>query len=338
MGDKTGIAWTDATWNPVRGCSLVSAGCEHCYAMRQAHRTSGPGGAYEGLTRRFISGPKWTGEIRTVPEILDQPLRWKRPRRIFVNSMSDLFHDGIETDFVAQVFAVMALASWHTFQVLTKRPARAVELLADPDFLSLARQHAFGIADRFTAGRLRRVDECGDGSAVEWPLWNVHLGVSVEDQKAADERVPLLLRAPAALRFLSCEPLLGPVDLGLWMDSHSVKADGEHRKLCVGCLVVAGNGAGLDWVILGGESGPRARPCRARWIRQLIRQCTEAEVSIFVKQMGARFVPDEQDVYGPPLTGVDPVGSIRLVDRAGADPSEWPEDLRVQQFPTPLHL
>src|SRR4051812_8243950 len=134
MGDKSTIEWTDATWNPVRGCSIVSKGCTNCYAMRQAHRSSGAGGAYEGLTKLTKGGPVWTGEVRPVPELLEQPLKWRRPRRIFVNSMSDLFHEGVPAEFIYDVFSVMAAARQHVFQVLTKRPARMRTLLSAPPF------------------------------------------------------------------------------------------------------------------------------------------------------------------------------------------------------------
>src|SRR3954471_19020197 len=124
MGDKSTIEWTDSTWNPVRGCSIVSKGCTNCYAMKQAHRSSGPGRAYAGLTVMSNAGPVWNGKIKLVPQLLDQPLRWKKPRLIFVNSMSDLFHEDIPDAFIDQVFAVMALCPQHKFQILTKRPER----------------------------------------------------------------------------------------------------------------------------------------------------------------------------------------------------------------------
>lgn len=191
---KTTISWCDATWSPVRGCSRVSPGCGGsdgggCYAERVAHRFSGPGQPYEGLTRLTKGGPRWTGKIRLVPEALDQPLRWKNPRRIFVNSMSDLFHEGIPDDFIDQVFAVMALAPQHQFQVLTKRPDRMRQYCA-----SLGDGAA---PDRITMAALA-LDHNRTGGLVKRPLPNVYLGVSVENQEAADERIPLLLQTPAA--------------------------------------------------------------------------------------------------------------------------------------------
>lgn len=174
MSTHSKIEWTDRTWNPIRGCSLVSPGCTNCYAMRQVHRFDHPGGPYEGLTRMTEHGPVWTGKVRVVEEALAEPPSWRKPCRVFVNSMSDLFHEGVPAEFIDRVFAVMQLARRHTFQILTKQPHRM---------------------------------------ALHRPPANVWLGVSVENQATADERIPLLLQTPAAVRFLSVEPLLEAVDL-----------------------------------------------------------------------------------------------------------------------------
>lgn len=219
-----GIAWTDETWNPIRGCSRVSPGCENCYAERMAARFCGPGQPYEGLAK----DGRWTRRVRLVEERLCDPLRWKRPRRVFVNSMSDLFHEDLDLDDIARVFAVMDLAAQHTFQVLTKRPGR--------------------MSDYMRA----RYDVCPAPD-------NIWLGVSVEDQQRADERIPLLTNTPAALRFISCEPLLGPVSLRRFQ-----------RK--------------IGWVIAGCESGPGARPMDLEWVRSLRDQCVAAGVPFFFKQ------------------------------------------------------
>jgi len=206
MADGTGISWTDATWNPVRGCSRVSEGCRNCYAERVAARFSGPGQPYEDLADRERKGSKWTGVVRLIPAHLADPLRWRRPRRIFVNSMSDLFHESLTNEEIAAVFGVMAAAPQHTFQVLTKRARRMREWFewigtANLDWLRTYAQRA--LDPTFTK---RYVDR-----GTTWPLPNVWIGVSVENQEAADERIPDLVRTPAAVRFLSCEPLLGPV-------------------------------------------------------------------------------------------------------------------------------
>jgi len=219
------IEWTEATWNPVRGCSRVSPGCQHCYAERMAHRFSAPGMPYAGLTRRAGNGePRWTGKVVTLPDALKEPLRWHRPRVVFVNSMSDLFHDGVPSTFIADVFDTMVAANWHSFQVLTKRPERAAKLAHD----------------------------------LPWPA-NVWLGVSVESAKYL-KRIDILRKIPAAIRFLSIEPLLGPLpELDL---------------------------TGIHWVIVGGESGPLARPMHEDWVRKIRDTCVNAGVSFFFKQWG----------------------------------------------------
>lgn len=268
MSENSSIQWTDSTWNPVRGCTKVSPGCAHCYAETFAERFRGvKGHPYE---QGF--------DLRLVPEKLDEPLKWRKPRKVFVNSMSDLFQDGVPIDYIARVFDTMALTPRHTYQILTKRAARMLEVV--PQF-----------AERHTAK---------DGSG--WPLPNVWLGVSVENQHFADERIPLLLRTPAAVRFLSCEPLLEGLDLA------------KHRP---GAL-------GLNWVIVGGESGPGARPCKTWWIENIIGQCRFAGIAVFVKQLG-----------GKPIDGYNYTEDydMNLKDRKGGDMSEWPADLRVREFP-----
>jgi len=240
MSANSSIEWTEATWNPVRGCDIVSPGCTNCYAMKVAHRFSGAGKPYDGLTKLTKGGPVWTGQVRLVPEALGMPLRWRKPRRIFVNSMSDLFHEDVPDGFITEVWRTMADTPHHTYQILTKRPARMAE-------------------------NLRRALSIGDFIAP--PLENVWLGVSVEDQRRADERIPLLLLTPAAVRWLSVEPLLGPVDLWPWI-------------------------ADLDWVVVGGESGHGARPMDQDWARSLRDQCNEAAVPFFFKQWGTLKLAD----------------------------------------------
>jgi len=250
MADHSAIEWTDATWNPVRGCSLVSAGCTNCYAMRDAHRFSGPGTPYDGLTKLTEHGPVWTGEIRLVPELLDQPLRWEKPRRIFVNSMSDLFHPEVPSEFIAAVFHRMAMAKQHIFQVLTKRPERMFQWCTG--------KYSFGL------GRT--------GEPVT--LTNVWLGVSVEDQATADERIPILLQTPAAVRWVSAEPLLEPIDLFQVLPFFPLAMPKSKQP------------PSLDWVVVGGESGPGARPMHPAWVRSIRDQCLAARVPFFFKQWG----------------------------------------------------
>lgn len=313
MADRSRIEWTGATWNPVVGCERVSSGCAHCYAIREArrladHPKSEIRRVYEGLVERRRNGQlDWTGIVRCLPERLDDPLRWQTPRLVFVNSMSDLFHDQVPDEFIAEVFAVMGAASRHVFQVLTKRPARMARLLNDPAF----RADVFLRMDRLLReGKVRPRDvirAAGPFLRGRWPLRNVWLGVSVENQAAADERIPHLVATPAAVRFLSCEPLLGPVKLppealGGYPESNWWVQHGPHEPR-------------VHWVIVGGESGPGARPMHPDWVRSIRDQCKEAGIPVFVKQMGSVWAGE----HGGPSKG--------------SDPAYWPEDLRVREMP-----
>lgn len=285
MGDKSGIEWTDATWNPVVGCSKVSPGCDNCYAITQAGRIvamaegRGADTPYEGT----VADGDWTGVVRTVPERLDQPLRWRRPRRIFVNSMSDLFHPDVPASFVGDIFDVMRQTPQHTYQILTKRPMRMK-----------------GLVSAMYAGW----DEV---------LPNVWLGTSVESQRYAF-RINHLIDTPAAVRFLSIEPMLGPVDLSEWFYAHGPWNATEYGTECsCGAAIVDDqdrcNGGRLHWVIVGGESGPGARPMNPEWVRDIRDQCEETAVALFVKQMGSRWGRDHHDIEA------------------------FPEDLRVREYP-----
>lgn len=336
---STSIEWTDETWNPVRGCALVSAGCANCYAMKQAHRFNGPGQPYEGLTELGPQGPRWNGNIRLVPDVLDAPLHWQKPRRIFVNSMSDLFHEDVPDEFIVAVFGVMAACPEHTFQILTKRPERMRQyfdrigkfggfgryirsIRVDGDrtipnlFSAVAKTEIVrGKRCRATGDPWMKVFNAASFHMNDGRLRNVWLGVSVEDQKTADERIPILLQAPAAVRFVSAEPLLGPVDLAQ----------------CVGQAIFWRNvndpDRRLDWIIAGGESGPGARPCGVAWIRSIVQQCRAAAVPCFVKQLGAYAVLDPR--YDRSIPG----WTRRLKDGKGAWMEEWPADLRVREWP-----
>jgi protein gp37 len=279
----TNIEWADAVWNPVRGCTRVSEGCRNCYAEAVAARFSGfLGATFNGFSERTKSGPRWTGKVELIMEQLAKPIHWRKPRRVFVNSMSDLFHERLPFLDISLVFKAMRIANQHQFLVLTKRPARMLEFCK-----------AWGET-----------------------LPNVWLGVSVEDQKTADERIPLLLTTPAAVRFVSYEPALGPVDFRLRRFIPSPCDKWPNSEYEVRSLI--------DWIIVGGESGSHARPFEIRFAYDTIRQCREADVACFVKQLGSAPVDASLHVSDDPSP---------LVDRKGGDMSEWPADLRVREFP-----
>jgi protein gp37 len=291
----TSIEWTASddgvlgkTWNPVRGCQLESPGCLNCYAMRFAHRFSGKGKPYEGLTKLGPKGPIWTGEVRLALDKLAEPLRWRKPCRVFVNSMSDLFHPKVSFEYIAAVFGVMHACPDHTFQILTKHPDRAVEFfkwVEDQDIC------------KWTCAYLDKAGfERGCGSAFdvdEWPLKNVWIGASVEDQKRADLRIPLLLQIPAVVHFLSCEPLLEHVEI----DSEFLT--GEYAPSDEGGAAAETPGPRIDWIIVGGESSHGARPMHPDWARSLRDQCVAAGVAFFFKQWG-NWSEIEYDHENPP--------------------------------------
>lgn len=329
---RTKIEWTKSedgasgySWNPVVGCTRVSAGCEHCYAERQARRIAmmwmnrGLSGfdRYYRLIANFWSDDvmrwHWNGKVSLFPERLDMPMQWKnRPRRVFVCSMSDLFHPKVPDEFIAQVFATMILCPQHTFLVLSKRPERmrdVLEALYDDSTWERLVNHG---ASKYGGRSVSSIHR-------EKPFHNVWLGVSCENQETADERIPLLLQIPAPIRFVSAEPLLGPVDL-----TKVIGQDGLGRD----ALRVDDSFSGiverhLDWVIVGGESGVRARPCEIDWVRSIVQQCHAASVACFVKQLGRDWVKKNRNRSQ----------SKRPWQPKGEVPEEWPEDLRVREWP-----
>jgi protein gp37 len=274
MSDNSAIQWTDATWNPTTGCTKVSPGCAQCYIERTI--------PFRTAKRRFVNGniPLLLHEHR-----LDQPLHWREPRRIFVNSLSDLFHKDVPDQFLHQVYHTMEAAHWHQFQILTKRPERMRDYLA------------------------WRYGPRADGAGYRIPSRHIWHGVSVENQRFADERIAELVNTRAAVRFLSLEPLLEHVDL--MADSHFFRNF-------------------IHWVIVGGESGPKARRCEVAWVRSIVAQCQRVGVPVFVKQLGANpigtFDADGQTVWTIEAHG--------LRDKKGGDMAEWPNDLRVREFPS----
>jgi protein gp37 len=291
MSSESAIEWTDATWNPVTGCSKVSPGCAHCYAETLAlNRLAGKAG-YPGLP--------WTPanaatNVVLRPERLDQPLRWRKPRMVFVNSMSDLFHDQVPDDFIADVFAVMARAPQHTFQVLTKRPERMQQLLGSPAWQGKVTLRA-----------------AGEGEiTLFWPLPNVWLGTSIENRRYVG-RADLLRDTPAAVRFISAEPLLGPLVWdGVTYQSHG--DGGRPEPIPAEAWEDGFDGPDLDltdidWLIVGGESGKGHRPISETWVQDLLYRCEEEDTAFFLKQMG----------------GYRPGGALE----------DLPEELRVRQWP-----
>jgi protein gp37 len=363
MSDVSDIEWLrtyaidgsftkGGTWNPVRGCDKISPGCKNCYAETFAERWRGiPGHPFE---QGF--------DLRLVPDALDKPLKWKRGRRIFVNSMSDLFHEGVPFEYIAAVFGVMAACPRHTFKVLTKRADRMVEFFewlarqtvqvndgrgAPAGFICLAHAQRYCEAPQLR----QNVDEI---SARRWPLPNVWIGVSVENQKYANERIPQLLKVPAVVRWISAEPLLDEIWIEKYLPGNCVRcgcpytADGSCMERSNGCQGGRGEkGASLDWVVVGGESGQRSRSFNLYWARILVGTCIDAEVAVFVKQLGdwtiGAWYPEPYD--GP---GLIQIGKRKLdfgpappqakgrwaLDKAkGGDIAEFPADLQVREYP-----
>lgn len=295
---STGIEWTDEVWNPVVGCSKVSAGCKNCYAFELHGKRHKAHQAGKKMPEQYRE-PFTTVQLK--PERLDMPLRWRKPRKVFVNSVSDLFHEQVPDEFIWRVFGIMAQAPRHTFQVLTKRPERMASFTNDPLWHS---KLAKGAVDA-NPGELVRFSDL-----VVWPLTNVHLGTSVEDEGAI-VRVLHLLRTIAAVRFLSCEPLLGALHLGRIKASNGAFVDALRGDVMTpGGEIYAAAPGGIDWVIAGGESGPRFRPLDLDHARSLRDQCVAAGVPFLFKQVG----------------GMTPKSGGRLLD--GREWHEFPQEVK----------
>lgn len=340
----TSIQWTERVWNPLRGCSRISPGCEHCYAEGIAVRFSGPGLPFEGYATR---GKGWTRKVSLLTDKLIEPMRWKTPSTIFVNSMSDLFHEAVPFEDIAAIFGVMAACPQHTFQVLTKRADRMLE------FFAWVAQLGCDPWTEVHAAALSLEDGDGDvhtrspqASGRPWPLPNVHLGVSIENQRYAELRIALLLRCPAAVRWVSAEPLLGPLNLRqiavvdgrythveVYVDAlHGTEwraATGRNHPTAHADAGAPERCPRLDWVVCGGESGRGARPFDLGWARAIRDDCAAAGVPFFMKQLGA--APFDQLV----MHEGRPVGGVRLLlkDKHGGSMTEWDADLRVRQWP-----
>lgn len=310
MGKKTGISWCDSTWNPIIGYSRVSEGCRNCYT--------------ETMAARFSNGKTELKEDK----LLD-PIRWTKPRKIFVNSMSDLFHESIPDEWIDKIFAIMVLAPRHIFQILTKRPQRMVDYFKD----DLTTYRIFRKVRFLTKDKKLKLSEAKVilKRIRDWPLPNVWFGITSEDQESADERIPLLLRTPAAIRFVSYEPAIERIDFSkhLWIQSEY----GGNQRKPVGGWKDEPRGAHIDWIICGGESGPGARPFDLSWARSVRDQCKGAGVAFFMKQMGRFPVCEIKTTTARDCHNYAGHREIILTNRAGSNPFEWPKDLRVQEFP-----
>lgn len=341
---STGIQWTDETWTPLTGCTRVSPGCDGCYAfqLHDQRHVAFKRGRWDSAPAQYHQ-PFST--VQLLPDRLMDPLRWKRPRRIFLTSMGDVFHEDVPDSYISQLFAVMALTPWHTYQVLTKRPERMLAwfqerwqlpsgkaenrhdqvLEAAFDILTFRKD---GDADRFWSR------DGQEAARYTWPLQNVWLGTTIEDPERA-RRLDVLRQTPAAVRFLSLEPLLARLDARSWFedcmtcDIHGPvpRSEWTTQKTCGRCMRHTMDAAratllnrdvrpAIHWAIIGGESGPRARPCDLGWIREIVAQCRTAGVAPFVKQLGSVWAKTNGAKHSH-----------------GGEISEWPEDLRVREFP-----
>ncbi|MCG6115057.1 MAG: phage Gp37/Gp68 family protein [Mesorhizobium sp.] len=326
MADHSSIEWTEATWNPITGCSLASAGCRHCYAARLAATRLKHHPSRKGLARLNAAGEaKFTGELRFNEEWLTQPLRWRRPRMIFVVAHGDLFHENVPDEWIDRIFAVMALAPQHTFQVLTKRSKRMRAYVSDWELKELLRI-------RLTEAGKSRDD-------LVWPLPNVWLGVSCEDQATATARIPDLLATPAAIRFVSAEPLLGKIDFSkiaqpnmgfgpFWLNALQAGEMGWYsdeaatKPTEADPLAFSGDPA-IDWIIVGGESGENARPMHPDWARSIRDQCKAAATAFFFKQWGS-WAPARVQPSGTP--------GRYAIATAGPQSSFWPAHVTQTDF------
>jgi len=322
MAQKSKIEWTEKTWNPVTGCTKVSQGCKNCYAETFANRKMGewgkpfaehrPDGVIINRCRKFT-------DVVCHTDRLNQPLKWRKPAKVFVNSMSDLFHEDVPFEFINKVFAVMVNADKHIFQILTKRPERALKYFnwamdqkrgTTLEIWKKLMEHYYHRDIRnLSPGSICEIEAAGTQiptSTKEFrlkkynlPFKNVWIGVSVEDQKTADERIPLLLQIPAAIRFLSCEPLLGEIDINRFIGARTFKCKcgyhdteseltylGKDKYYCKNCEERCDIHPAIYWVICGGESGHGARPMHPDWARKLRDDCQAAGVPYFFKQWG----------------------------------------------------
>jgi protein gp37 len=365
---QTSIEWADHSINPIKFklaiaeavkpvlvnmCTVCSDGCKFCYSASNTRRFwPKAAGAFPGYTAQALK----LGEFVIDPTKLQEVIRRRKPTRYFWCDMTDMFHPSVPFELVDQCFAAMALTPHHTHMILTKRPERMAEYFTDLDRrrrecdCDEVEHEEFLIQNLFDNNRAGDSDDKDpiyhqslkwldtyNSRNLGWPLPNVWLGTSVEDQKRADERIPHLLKCPAAVRFLSCEPLLGPVDLcevrlpdamavgEVWEPKiNAIERYDEDRYYQAGDLAI-------NWVICGGESGHGARPCNAEWIRSIVKQCKAADVACFVKQLGANSYVEPYDQK--PGGNMPPRFYLDLNDPKGGDMSEFPRDLCIREMP-----
>jgi protein gp37 len=334
-----------------------AGGCLNCYAARMAARNL-PEMRSPTTGKQFAvlrdSGPRWTGDVELIEAKLQEPLHWRKPRRVFVNSMSDLFHESLPDADILSVFQAMGKCPAHTFQILTKRPERMLEFLRRRHWRNLGHSPAMG-GDHYVSLAIDEPKFTYEHDPAFLP--NVWLGVSVEDQPTADARIALLLQTPAALRFVSYEPALGPVDFLSLDIGHRTKLSAltgwqetHHNSREITDVRIPSGYKGIDWLIVGGESGPGARPFDLAWARSARDQCAAAGTAFFMKQAGAKPValctrcssnnagfcrmygatPQQDGFRGHDIDRLLP---LILHDRKGGTMEEWPPDIRVRQFP-----
>ncbi|KKN73191.1 hypothetical protein LCGC14_0403640 [marine sediment metagenome] len=322
------IEWTESTWNPVVGCTKVSPGCDNCYAERMANRVRGmmyfqstdkSMATWEKYDEVLTMDGKWNGHVFCDESALEIPLHWRKPRMIFSDSMGDMFHKSVPFEFIDKVMGIIVNCPQHTFQILTKRAKRMWEYF---DGLFQDYRHSSGVFDLDAAGKITDI----------LPLLNLWLGVTAENQEQADKRIPILLQIPAAVRFVSIEPMLGAVDLSLFGT--------VPKSWGVGYCHIADL---LDWVIVGGESGPGARYCPVDNIRDVVKQCKAAGVPVFVKQMHLWKVrinkilgqkePKENIYFETIKDAKDWWSECKPKRVLIKDINQFPEDLRIRQYP-----
>ncbi|WDD36151.1 phage Gp37/Gp68 family protein (plasmid) [Nostoc sp. UHCC 0926] len=305
---STNIEWADETINPIVGCSRISPGCQKCYAATAA------------ASPRLQQFPQyqvvsiWDGTVEFVKSQLIKPLYWKKPKRIFVCSMADLFHANVPDEWIHQVMAVAALSPQHTFQILTKRPERMKEYFSQQSlwvkWYEAAKENLWDAVNEKFGGLINLQQDFIDQP---FPLPNVWLGASTENQQMAEKRIPILLQIPCSVRFLSCEPLLEEIDL---------RQGGAIQKLISDSYEWELVNEDIQWIVVGGESGPNSRPCHIEWIESIVQQCQKSKTPVFVKQLGANAQHEGQP--------------FKTRDKKGGDIEEFPKHLQVREFPVPV--